>query len=95
MNREPVISAAAILGLVQATVVLAVSMGWIDLSADQQKNIYAFAAACLALALPLIGGWLVRSRVTPLVDPRDEDGARLSRPDNSPTKAQVRAAQVR
>lgn len=95
MKTEPVITAAAIIGLVQAAVVLAVSMGWLDLSTEQQNNVYAFAAALLALIFPLLGAWYARGKTTPLANPTDEDGAPLSRADNSPTLAQVRGARVK
>lgn len=95
MSKEPVIWSAVIIGFVQATVVLCTAMGWVDLSTEQQSAVYAFAAALLALILPVLGAWYARSKTTPLADPRDEDGAPLSRVDNSPTLAQVRGARVK
>lgn len=54
-RREPV----RLLGLVQAAILVAVSLG-IDLSAEQQASVIAFAAALLGV------GEVARSRVSPV-----------------------------
>lgn len=55
-NREP----ALILALIQAAIVLAVTLG-VDITDEQTKAVLAFAAAALALAT----GAAIRSQVTP------------------------------
>lgn len=64
LGREPVLW----LIFLQAAIGLALAFG-LDLSAVQQWALQAFAAALIGL--------LVRQRVTPLVDPRDDAGRPL------------------
>lgn len=75
-TNEPVRLGALIIGLIGAGVTLLVAFG-IDLSADQQTAILAFAGAVIALLTALgVGEW-VRRRVTPLADPKDNEGRPL------------------
>lgn len=75
IEREPVVTAAAIAGLVAAALTMLVSLGVIDLSPEQQAAILAFVAA----AVPIAAALWARQQVTPLVDPKDDEGERLVR----------------
>ena len=61
VSNEPVAVGAAIVALVQAVMVVATVFGWVDLSPDQQAAVMGAVTA----ALSLIGGVLVRRKVTP------------------------------
>lgn len=80
MTTEPVVSASAVAGAIGALLVMLVSLGLLDLSQEQQTAIMAAVVAVLPIAAAV---W-ARARVTPLVRPRDIDGATLTRPDNTP-----------
>jgi len=87
VNEEPVLSAAAIAGAVGAVLAALVSLGVIDLTAEQQAAILAAIVAVTPIAAAL---W-ARAQVTPLANPRDVDGEPLSRPgDTLPLAAQAR-----
>lgn len=87
MNEEPVLSAAAIAGAVGAVLAALVSLGVIDLTAEQQA---AILAAIVAVT-PIVAALWARAQVTPLANPRDVDGEPLSRSgDTLPLAAQAR-----
>ena len=72
-TREPVAIIGAIVALIEAVVGLLIAFG-IDLSAEQSQAIIAVAIAAgpvIGLILNLI---FVRARVTPVADPRTEEG---------------------
>ncbi len=75
-TTEPVRLGALIIGVIGAALALLVAFG-VDLSADQQTAILGFAAAVIAMASAIgVGEW-VRNRVTPVADPKDDEGRPL------------------
>jgi hypothetical protein len=72
MKREPVMTAAIVAGLV-----MAVALGWVNLSGEQIGSIENFlniAEPLVVLAVPVIMAWIARQKVTPMSDPRTADG---------------------
>jgi hypothetical protein len=78
MNREPLAIRAAVVAALAALVNLAVAFGW-DLTVDQ---VAALNTAVGLVASAVIVVWS-RGAVTPLSDPRDDDGVPLV-PDAAP-----------
>jgi len=82
MKSEPVLSAQAMAAAVSAVIMLglgmAVSLGWLVLAPDQMGAIEKFVGAVLALAVlvgpQLVAAFWARGRVTPVADPRTQDG---------------------
>lgn len=79
MTREPVIIANSIAALVSALIVAAVALGYLDWDETQQAAVMAVVVA----AVNVVAGLWARGQVTPLTQPRDADGAPLTRQDNS------------
>jgi hypothetical protein len=71
-SREPLITAATITGAVTAVLALLVEYG-IDITDGQQQAILAV----VAVAAPLIVALAARRKVTPVADPRADDGTPL------------------
>lgn len=86
--REPVISAGAITTLVEAGLLMAISLGILNITDDQMHQIMAFVIAVLGVVGPL---WWARRATTALADPKDEDGVPLARADGGATRAQMRS----
>ena len=74
MNREPVLTAGAISGVIMAGLAMGVSLGWLKLDDAQMGSIQTFLVAALALAVPLVGALVARRYVTPLANPKTESG---------------------
>lgn len=74
MNREPVLTAAALAGLIMAFLTMAVSLGWLRLDEGQMQAIQAFVLPLAGLLLPLVAAWWARGRVTPTAEPATADG---------------------
>ena len=82
MKSEPVLSAQAMAAAVSAVIMLglgmAVSLGWLVLAPDQMGAIEKFVGAVLALAVlvgpQLVAAFWARGRVTPVADPKTQDG---------------------
>ena len=70
MNREPLTKAGAAVAFVQAVLAAVVMMGWWALSPEQTSAWMAVVALGGTLATVL----LARPKVTPLSDPRDNEG---------------------
>ena len=51
MNREPVLTAGAITGVLMAGLFMAVSLGWLHLTETQLGSVETFAGALLALLM--------------------------------------------
>ena len=66
MNREPVLTAGAVTGIIMAGLFMAVSLGWLHLNETQLGSIETFAGALLALLLPVLISLWPRSQVTPV-----------------------------
>lgn len=71
-NREPLITGAIVVSLVAAAIQLLVAFG-IPLTPDQTQAIMGF----VTILAPLVVAWLVRGKVTPLADPRNNRGEKL------------------
>jgi len=89
MNKEPVLTAATISGLISAALVMLVALEVIKLNDTQMAAIVGFVALAAPIAISL---W-PRSQVTPLSAPRDTDGVPLSRPGDVPANKQMAAIQ--
>lgn len=60
-----------------AGLTMAVALGWLNLSDEQIGSIETFAKAVapiVAVIVPVIMSWFARQQVTPMADPRTEDG---------------------
>lgn len=77
MNREPVLNAAAIVGLVELFIVMLISLGVLNVDDAQLQSILNFSAAAIMIVAPLIGAWIARRYTWPISDPRDDDGTEL------------------
>lgn len=69
MEREPLLTKASWVALVTAVIAVAVAFG-LPLSDEQQKALIALAGVLAPVAAAV---W-ARGQVTPVADPRDEDG---------------------
>ena len=90
MNGEPV-RTATLVTAVMAVVMMLISFGVLNWSETQVSTFEVMLVAVLPLlvgGVQVVVGEVARARVTPLSDPRDDDGARLSRADNSMTLRQ-------
>ena len=74
MKTEPVLTAAAIAGVLMAFLGMAVSLGWLHLDESQMQAIQAFVLPALGLILPIAAALVARGRVTPLAAPKTENG---------------------
>ena len=74
MNREPVLTAGAVTGVLMAGLFMAVSLGWLHMTDTQLGSVETFAGALLALLLPILISLWPRSQVTPVSNPHTEDG---------------------
>lgn len=84
MNSKPILTVAAIVAVINTFILMAVSLGWLDLDGDQIGYINAFVVALMSVVFPLAGAWYANRKVTPLANPKDVDGEPLTRSDNSP-----------
>lgn len=75
IQNEPVVTAASIAALISSVIILARSMGWLQMTDEQFTNLMAV----VVLALPIIGALIARRFVTPLSRPQDNDGVELVR----------------
>ena len=82
MNREPVLTAGAVTGIIMAGLFMAVSLGWLRLTDTQLGSIETFAGALLALLLPVLISLWPRSQVTPTA--KLEPGATVQAADGTP-----------
>lgn len=93
VTREPVVSAGAITTLIEAGLLMAISLGILDITDDQVGQIMAFAIAVLGVVGPL---WWARQNSTSVHDPHDVDGEILVKPSGAPAvKVAERAAAER
>ena len=76
-EREPVMTAGAIVGAVMAVMAALVMLGVVNLDPEQLSAIETALLALLTLFLPIAGAWAARQQVTPMSDPRDDEGRRL------------------
>ncbi len=68
MKREPVITAAVVVALIEALIVGAVAFGW-DITGEQQASlmgiVIAAAAMTAGMVVPVVGAVWARKRVSP------------------------------
>lgn len=77
VNREPVLVAASIAGVVELFVLWLLQMGYLNWNSEQVasfNNLIVAALVLLAPAAPIIFGYFARNRVTPVANPRTADG---------------------
>lgn len=79
MSNEPLITVGMIAAIVASLIGLLRAFG-VPITPEQQDAINQVLLA----AGPLVVAFVARRYVTPLANPRDAQGVRLSRPDNSP-----------
>ena len=77
MSREPVVNAAAIVGLVELFIMMLFSLGVLKVDDTQLSTILNFTAATIMVIAPMIGAWVARRYTWPMIDPRDDDGNEL------------------
>ena len=86
-EQEPVITANSIVAFISAAIVLAITFG-LSISEEQKAAILGV----VVIVAPLVAAWWARRKVTPLAEPKDEDGSPLvRRADGQPTYAATRA----
>ena len=77
INNEPVVTAGAIIGAIMAALTAMVALGVIDITPEQVSAIEALLVALVPLILSVVGAVVARRYVTPVANPRDNDGNEL------------------
>lgn len=72
MKREPLVTAGTLAGVLSATFVVMIAFGF-NIDEDKQAAILGIVAVLFPIVSPLFA----RSKVTPVSDPRDDDGNEL------------------
>jgi hypothetical protein len=86
---EPVVGAAGLGAIINAGLMWARLMGWIDWSDEQFNSFMVF----MNLMIPIGLGIWARSQSTSLSQPRDTDGATLSRAGDVPANKELATLQ--
>lgn len=73
MNNEPVVWTNLVMGVISAAFVMLTSLNVINLTDEQQTSILGF----LTVTFSAINILFVRKLVTPLSNPKDENGEKL------------------
>ena len=81
MNREPVLTASILTGLILSGLTFLAQRGVINWTADDASALAEFLGYAAPIVIVLVGGFIARYFVTPVSDPRDMDGAPLNRAD--------------
>lgn len=84
MTKEPVAIAGSVVGLIMALIMWLITMGYLDWTPEQITATEQLVVILIPLILSAVGVWYARMQVTPLADPKDDDGEQLTRSDNSP-----------
>lgn len=79
MNREPLFNTAAIVAVVSAALALLVSFG-LGIDPGQVQAILTF----VTVAAPFVVAYLARKKVTPVADPKNNDGNALTPDTETP-----------
>lgn len=79
MNREPLFSTATLVAVVSAALALLVSFG-LGIDPTQVQAILTF----VTVVAPFVVAYFVRKKVTPVADPKDNEGNSLT-PDVTET----------
>ena len=74
MSSEPVVIINSIVAVITAIIAALVTGGVLKVSPDQQQQIVGIIVAIGAL----VAAFLSRSQVTPVANPKDNDGNRLT-----------------
>lgn len=95
-NRPVIIgglSAATLISLFEAILVLGRVSGWWDLNDEQTQAWLTVARVGFPVLIIAVTTWWTTKRTTSLAKPTDEDGTRLVRADpyKSPAKQEVRS----
>jgi hypothetical protein len=94
MKTEPVLTAAAVAGILMAFFGMAVNLGWLRLDEAQMQSIQAFVLPTLGLVLPLAAAWYARGKVTPVSEPKTASGEdAVLVPTSQVTPTQMAAAE--
>lgn len=86
LQREPVVTAAVIQAFVVALLTALIAFN-VPLTDPQKLAI----VGVVEVVAPFVAAWYQRQHVTPMIDPRDDDGQPLTRADNSPSLRRQRA----
>lgn len=78
------ITATALVALFKALLLAFQAMNWFGLTPDQMSAWVNVAETGFPIAVIVVTGWWTNRKTTPLAEPTDIDGVRLTRPDNSP-----------
>ena len=73
MKREPLAVIGGSVALVQAVIALTVTFGWLTLNDEELTALLGVVALAGTLAVTIFG----RIQVTPVADPRNNDGDQL------------------
>ena len=84
MKSKPIVTAGAVVLLINTFLLMAVALGWFALTGEQLTRVNGFLIALMAIVFPAVGAWWANRNVTPLADPRAPDGEPLTRGDGSP-----------
>ena len=84
MKAKPIVTAAAVVLLVNTFLFMSAALGWWALTGEQMTAVNGFVVALMAIVFPAVGAWWANRNVTPLSKPTDTDGEPLTRSDNSP-----------
>ena len=77
MKREPVMLGGLIVAVLEMFILMCIQMGWISWDNEQVasfNNFIVALVALLAVAIPIVGAYIARAKVTPLADPHTLDG---------------------
>lgn len=93
MTNNPVVTQAAVVAALiaffKAVIGVAKAFRWLEMSQEQEIALSYLLETFVAVIAIFVGAWWVSKQVTPLTDAKDVDGTPLTRPDNSPPKAQM------
>jgi len=83
VRNKPSQFAGAIVALIEAFILMLVSLNVIQLTDDQTGTIMKFVVAFVMVASPIIGAWWVSRNSTSLANPKDADGTPFVRSDGA------------
>ena len=84
LKRNPVAIAGSIVGLLMSMIAWLNVMGYLSWTPDQVSATEQMATIAMPLLMMAATTVITWYKVTPMSDPRDDDGAPLTRPDGSP-----------
>ena len=78
MRDEPVITAAGVVGAILTIITGLMAFGVINWTPEQMGSFEAVLISIVPIVLSLVGGYLARSKVTPVNNPKDSTGRKLA-----------------